>query len=543
MTDLRRLLSLLGAGWGWALAGVLLSAGVILANVALLALSGWFIAAMALAGHGGPMIEYFTPAAAIRGLAVLRSVGRYGERLVTHDATFRQLSALRIWFYERLEPLAPARLQGQRSGDLLSRMRADIDSLETFYLRVLVPSLAALLCVPLLVLFLARFSLAAAAVMLAGLLLAGLALPLLTQRLGSAPGAALAQARGQQAAALSALLRGYDELLLDGALPRQTSLCLEAGHTALAAQRRGARLAAAGNEGAGLVANLTLWAVLLVLLAAGPALSGPDFAMLGLFVLAGFEAVAALPAAYQALGEGRAAARRIFEIVDLPPALAEPAQPALAPARFDLRLSHLRMGYGGGPAVLRDLSLTVPEGACLGITGASGAGKTSLFNVLLRFWDYQSGRVEIGGQALRGLDGETMRGLCAVVAQRTHLFNTSIRENLLIARADATDAQLHDALRDAALLDEVLAMPRGLETLVGEAGQRLSGGQARRLSMARAFLKDAPILLLDEPTEGLDAQSEAAVLGAMARLIKGRTCLLISHRPQALRLATQRLAL
>uniref|UniRef100_UPI001F299334 thiol reductant ABC exporter subunit CydC n=1 Tax=Acidocella facilis TaxID=525 RepID=UPI001F299334 len=501
------------------------------------------IAAMALAGHGGPMIEYFTPAAAIRGLAVLRSVGRYGERLVTHDATFRQLSALRVWFYERLEPLAPARLQGQRSGDLLSRMRADIDSLETFYLRVLVPSLAALLCVPLLVVFLARFSFAAAAVMLAGLLLAGLALPLLTQRLGRAPGTALAAARGDQAAALSALLRGYDELLLDGALPRQTRLCLEAGSTALAAQRRGAGLAAAGKEGAGLVANLTLWAVLLVLLAAGPALSGPDFAMLGLFVLAGFEAVAALPAAYQALGEGLAAARRIFEIVDLPPALAEPARPALAPARFDLRVSQLRMGYGEGPAVLRDLSLRVPEGACLGITGASGAGKTSLFNVLLRFWDYQSGRVEIGGQELRGLDGETVRGLCAVVAQRTHLFNTSIRENLLIARADATETQLHDALRDAALLDEVLAMPRGLETLVGEAGQRLSGGQARRLSMARAFLKDAPILLLDEPTEGLDAQSEAAVLGAMARLIKGRTCLLISHRPQALRLATQRLAL
>ena len=546
MRDIRRLLILLGAGWGWALAGVLLSAGVILANVGLLALSGWFIAAMALAGHGGPMIEYFTPAAAIRGLSVLRAVGRYLERLVTHDATFRQLSRLRVWFYEALEPLAPARLQQQRAGDLLSRIRADIDSLENFYLRVLVPSLAALIAVPLLVLFLAGFSPGAALANLAGLGLAGVALPLLTQRCASAPGMRLTAQRGQLSADIADLARGYSELLLDNALPRQTELCQQGGTALLAAQRQGVRISALGGAAAALVANLTLWAVLVIALplAASGHLTGPDLAMLGLFVLASFEAVGGLPAAYQALGEGLAAARRIFEIAELPPAIQEPAPSHPAPTQFGLNVSHLRMRYGAdSPWVLRDISFAIPEGGSLGITGPSGAGKTSLLNILLRFWDYQAGDIEIGGVRLRALNGDTMRGLCAVVTQHTHLFNTSIRENLLIAQPDATDATLFDALRDAALLDEVLAMPDKLGTLVGEAGQFISGGQARRLAIARAFLKNAPILLLDEPTEGLDAHSEQDVLEALTRLMQGRTTLLVSHRPQALRLVDEVLAL
>ncbi len=546
MRDMRRLLVLLGAGWGWALAGVLLSAGVILANVGLLALSGWFIAAMALAGHGGPMIEYFTPAAAIRGLSVLRAVGRYLERLVTHDATFRQLSRLRVWFYEALEPLAPARLQQQRAGDLLSRIRADIDSLETFYLRVLVPSLAALIAVPLLVLFLAWFSPGAALANLAGLALAGVALPLLAQLFARAPGARLAAQRGRLSADIADFTRGFSELLLDNALPRQTALCLQGGTALLAAQRQGARISALGSTASNLVSSLTLWAVLIIALplVAGGRLSGPDLAMLGLFVLASFDAVGGLPAAYQALGESLAAARRIFEIADLPPAIQEPARPAQAPTKFGLWVSHLSMRYGEDtPWVLRDISFAVPEGGSLGITGPSGAGKTSLLNILLRFWTFQNGTIEIGGVGLRELDGETMRGLCAVVAQQTHLFNTSIRENLLIARPEATDTTLFDALRDAALLDEVLAMPDGLDTIVGEAGQFVSGGQARRLAIARAFLKDAPILLLDEPTEGLDALSEHAVLEALARLMRGRTSLLVSHRPQALRLVDEVLVL
>ena len=189
------------------------------------------------------------------------------------------------------------------------------------------------------------------------------------------------------------------------------------------------------------------------------------------------------------------------------------------------------------PWALEDISFVIPEGGCLAVVGHTGAGKTSLLNVLLRFWDFQEGRVEIGGVSLRELNGETVRGLCAVVAQQTHLFNTSIRENLRLARPGATEDELRAALRDADILDEVLAMPEGLDTMVGEVGTRLSGGQARRIAIARAFLKDAKLLILDEPTEGLDAVSERAVLDTIARLMRGRTTLLITHRPQALRYA------
>ncbi|MBB5373378.1 thiol reductant ABC exporter subunit CydC [Acidocella aromatica] len=540
MSDMWRLLKLLRGEWRWGLAGVGLSAVVSLANTALLGLSGWFIAAMALAGHGGPMIEYFTPAAAIRGLAILRTVGRYLERLVTHDATFRLLTRLRVWFYTRLEPLAPARLQQYRSGDLLSRIRADIDSLETFYLRVFVPGAAALIATPLMGAFLAWISPRVAGVDMVGLALAGVAVPLLAQRLGHRPGGEAVALRGRLTADIADLTRGFAELTVDQALASQMARCEETGVAQLGAQRRLAGIGAAGSVLGGLVAQLSLWLVLLLTLplADGERLSGPDIAMLGLLVLASFEITAPLPAAFKALGEIMAAARRIFEIADAVPATRDPARPEAAPRRFDVRVDGLTLRYGEGqPNVLEHLSFHVPQGGCLGIVGPSGAGKTSLLNVLLRFLEFQSGAVEIGGVPLGALEGETVRGLCAVVAQRTHLFNTSIRENLLVARPNATDAELHEALRQAALLNEVRAMPEGLETIVGEGGRNLSGGQARRIAIARAVLKDAPILLLDEPTEGLDAHSEQAVLEALTRLMRHRTTLLVTHRPQALRLA------
>ena len=258
--------------------------------------------------------------------------------------------------------------------------------------------------------------------------------------------------------------------------------------------------------------------------------------MIGLFVLASFDAVSALPAAYNALGQTLAAARRIFEIIDTSPAVREPSREVLPPAQFDVRVSNLKMRYAETQAwALDGISFVIPEGACLGVIGQTGAGKTSLLNVLLRFWDFQEGAIEIGGVSLRELNGETVRSLCAVVAQQTHLFNTSIRENLRLARPEATEDDLRAALRDADILDEVMAMPAGLDTMVGEAGAGLSGGQARRIAIARAFLKNAPLLILDEPTEGLDAVSERAVLDTIARLMRGRTTLLITHRPQALR--------
>ena len=538
MKDFRRLLGLLGAGWRWQATGILLGVAVILTNVGLLALSGWFIAAMGLMGLGLLRIDYFLPAAAIRALAILRTVGRYLERLVTHDATLRLLSDLRIWFYTHLEPLAPARLQTHRTGDLLSRIRADIDSLDNFYLRVLAPSVTAALCVLAIVLFLGHFSPGAALADLAGLLIVGLALPVLAFRLGRKPGQEAVARRGLLRADIADTVRGFEELQVFGALARQTARHY-ADYEALAqTQRRQTRVEAGTASATLVVMQMTMLVALVIIiaLASSKALPGPDVAMIALLVTASFDAVSGLPGAYRALGQTLAAARRIFEIVDTEPAVRDPASEAAPPGRFDITFSHVSLRYGAGDDwALRDVSLHIPAGSALGIMGPSGSGKTSLANILLRFWEFQEGEVRLGGVPIRQLSGETMRGFCAVISQQTHLFNTSIRENLRIAQPRASDAEMQEALRSAGILDEVRTMPEGLDTMVGEMGTQLSGGQARRVAIARAFLKDAPILILDEPTEGLDAFSERVVTDALARLMQGRTTLLITHRPQALR--------
>ncbi len=538
MKDLLRLLGLFKPYTRWLAAGIALSAGVILANVALLALAGWFITAMAIAGIGAGTINYFTPAAAIRGLAIIRSVGRYGERLVSHEATLTLLARLRAWFYEHLEPLAPARLQFYRGGDLLSRIRADIDTLDNFYLRVLAPSTAAALTVALMVGFIAWYSTGVAWAVLAGLLAAGVVLPLIAQRLGQTPGTRTVACRAALRSTVADAVRGAGELRVYGAAARQAAHIDRRSHTLIRPQRRQAGIDGLSAAAFGLITQLTLWlaVVIVVPLVARHELPGADLAMIALFVLASFEAVSALPAAFQALGETRAAARRIFEIVDTPPAVADPPREAQRPRQFGLRARGLRMRYDENAAwALDGVDLDVPAGGRLGIVGPTGAGKTSLFNVLLRFWDYQEGTFQIGGASLRAFNGETVRGWCAVVAQQTHLFNTSIRENLRLARPEVDEDTLLQALRQAHVFDEVMALPKGLDTIVGETGTRLSGGQARRIAIARSLLKDAPILVLDEPTEGLDAGAERTVLQALETLMAGRTTLLITHRPQALR--------
>ncbi|KQV70362.1 thiol reductant ABC exporter subunit CydC [Rhizobium sp. Root1220] len=546
MRDILRLLRLFGPYRAWIAAGIGLSVVVALSNVALLALSGWFIASMALSGLGNQMFNFFTPAAAIRGLAITRTVARYLERVVTHEATLRLLSELRVWFYGRLEPLAPAGLQFYRGSDLLSRLRADIDSLDNFYLRILAPVVSAAICVVALLAAVSFISPKVAFINGLGLLMAGIALPLLAQWSGRGPGARLVTTRAALRAAVTDSCRGAGELRVYGAVGRQGVHLEELAHALIADQRRLVRIKGLFSGLSTLAAQISMWGALIVIIPVIHAGTLPpaDLALVAFFVLSSFDTIAPLPTAFQSLGETLAAARRIFEIADAEPAAVEP-QPATAlPTRFDIEASALRMRYSHDAAwALDGVSFHLPQGGALGIVGPSGSGKSSLLNVLLRFWDYQGGEVTVGGVPLQLLGGEQVRTLYAVVAQQSHLFNASIRDNLLLARPAATEEELREALRRAAVLDEVLAFPRGLDTYVGEAGARLSGGQMRRITIARAFLKDAPILLLDEPTEGLDARSEQLVLQALKQLMRDRTTLVITHHPEVLTLVDQVLAL
>jgi ATP-binding cassette subfamily C protein CydC len=546
LRELRWLLSLTRPYLGWMLAGVALATLVILSNVALLAVSGWFITAMAFSGLTGAVINYFTPAAAIRGLAISRTVGRYLERLVTHEATFKLLAGLRQWFFEHLEPLAPARLQYLQGGDLLSRIRADIDSLENAYLRIFSPTLAALLASLLMVIFLLFWSPAIALANLIGLILAGVVLPFITLKLGLHSGKAIVEARADLRQRTSETLRGMAELTLYGNPSRRMTEIQTENTALITPQRQQNRIDATSSAASGLISQLT-WLGVIVLaigLVQSGALNGPELVMLAFFAMASFEAVAALPLAFRAYGETANAAKRILDLVEAKPAVTEPAQPQPAPTRFDIQFNQVSLRYpGAAKNALSEISFSLPQGQKLALRGASGSGKTSITQILLKFWDVEAGAIYLGGQNLHDLSGDTVRSLCAVVSQQVHLFNTSIAANLTLAKPDATKDELFEACRAAAILDEILALPDGFDTLVGEAATHLSGGQARRIAIARALLKNAPILILDEPTEGLDAITEERVTAALERLLVDRTAIIITHRPKLLTLADQILTL
>lgn len=525
--------------------GVLLSVIVIISNVVLLGLSGWFITSMALAGAGSLALEFFTPAAAIRGLAVLRTFARYLERLVSHDATLRLLSVLRVWFYKQLAPLAPARLQDFRDGDVLARLRADIDSLDNFYLRILTPAIAGLISAIIILAGLYWFSPSVALIDAVVLILAGVIVPAIVAAATKASGNKIAGVRSSVQAGSTDLIRGLGELQMVGAVVHQTDHLRQLSQQLIGAQRRQAWMSGTGGALSALMGQLGMFIAFILLFTPGHAsgITASEIVMLLFTVLASTEAVAGLPAAFAALGTTREAARRLFSMTELTPAIVLPESSPM-PESNELTFASVTMRYApDAPVVLDKLSFTVPVGHCLAILGPSGAGKTTILNLVQGFWDTTEGDVLIGGRPVRTLSEDALRQTISIVSQKTYLFNASIRDNLRLVSPDVDDAALWDALTRASLADEVRSFPQGLDTLVGELGVRLSGGQARRIAIARAYLSHAPIVLLDEPTEGLDAVNTGLVLNCLKDLIKGKTTLLVTHQIQPLSLANSRLLL
>lgn len=528
-----RLLGLLRPWWGWMALGMLLALVSTLAGIGLLTLSGWFIASMAIAGAGGVALNYFTPAALIRGFAILRSGGRYLERLVTHEATLRALGGLRIWLFARLLPLAPARTGVLRDAELFSRLRADIDGLEHLYLAVLVPLAVALAALPLVVILQAFYLWPVALLTLLLALLAGVLLPWWAWHRGEVPGArTIEQAAALRAAAADAL-QGAAELALYGG-----EAMLAARIAGLTADQQDARATLDGLQArAGALVPLAaqLAAAGSVLLGSAAlragALAAPDLALLALLALAAFEAIAPLPEALAQLGATLTAAARVFALADASPAVTDANPPLPLPARGDLALRDVHLRYAeAAPWALEGVDLDLPQGHRVALLGPSGAGKSSVVAALLRLYPIQHGRITLGGCPLAACRGDDVRAAIAVVEQRTHIFNASLLDNLLLARPDASAAMVEAAVTAAQLDGFVAGLPEGYDTWLGEAGARLSGGEARRVAIARALLADRPILVLDEPTEGLDAVTAQRLYAALAPRVQGRSVLVITHR-------------
>lgn len=394
MKDLWRLLPLIRPYAGWIALGILLSRSTLIANVTLMAVSGWFIASMAIAGAAGVSMNYFTPAAIIRACAIVRTGGRYGERLVTHEATLRLLAGLRVWLYERLEPLAPAGLQRYRSGDLLSRIRADIDALDSFYLRILAPTVTAILGALVFILFLLAYDSRLALILAAFLLLAGGGIPWLARILGDAPGRRVVALKSDLRSTIVDGVQGLVELQGYGAADAQAARIAGLSQQLAHEQQRLSGITGLSKGTLGLSANLAMWLLVwtAIPLVQDGVIAPPELAMLTLFTLAAFEAMIPLPAAFQAIGETQAAARRVLEIADTKPQVSAPQCPAPLPRGFGIALKGVHFTYPDvdRPALV-EIDLDCPEGAKVAIIGPTGSGKTTLINLLLRFWAPERG--------------------------------------------------------------------------------------------------------------------------------------------------------
>jgi thiol reductant ABC exporter CydC subunit len=514
-----------------------LGAATIMFGVGLMATAGYLISR---AAERPAILSLMVAIVAVRCFGLGRPVLRYLERLVSHDVALRGLSSVRQRVYQRIEPLAPGQLGCYRSGDLLSRMVADVDGLQNLYLRGLEPPLVALVAGSLSVGVAAAFAPLAGLVLAAGLLSCAILLPALTAAMASRARSRQAAARGALGASIIETMGCAPEIVAFGAETGRLAELARADHELVQVARRDA-LASGTAEGVGLlITGATVAGVLAVAVSASGAchLDRVLIAMLGLLALASFEAVTPLAATARELSSTLAAGRRVLELTDHRAAIRDPAEPAPLPRwPFAVEFAGVRARYPGqSRPALDGFSLRVEPGEHVAIVGPSGAGKTTAVNLLLRFLDPERGRVTLGGRDLRAYRQADLRSAISVAGQDSHLFSVSIRQNVALARPGATEAQIERALRRAAIWDWVSGLPDGLETLVGEQGRELSGGQRQRIVLARAFLAEAPVLVLDEPTAHLDSETAEVLIQDVLSEAEGMTVVLITHRGEGLEL-------
>ena len=545
MTIFVRLLAFLAPVHRRVALAILLGCATVASNMGLLGMAAYLIAAAALK----PLLILLTlPIYIVRFMGVSRAVARYAERLVAHDVTFRLLAVLRARVYARLAPLAPARLLAYRSGDVLARLVGDVEELQHLYLGVVAPLVVAIAIAALTSSLFALFSRTLAWVALAFLVAAGAGVPLLAGVLSRGLGRRQLTARAALHTEIVDGLQGVQDVLACGHPDRYRRGVATLDGALARVQRRVALTGGARQAVHDLLMNLAMWTllVLAIPLVAARAIDGVYLGFLALIILASFEAVQPLGPAVQSLGRSLAAGGRLFEVIDATPVVTDPDAPLPAPTGAGLDVDGVTFSYdrdddparagddNDDDAALRGITFSLRPGRRVAIVGPSGSGKSTIVRLIVRAWDPARGTIRLGGADIRRYRLDDLRAAVGVVAQDTYIFTDTMRGNLLLARPDATDGDLARALEQAQLADFIRDLPDGLDTWVGEHGLRLSGGERQRLAIARALLKDAPLLILDEATANLDPLTERAVLDALDALMRGRTVLLITHRLVAL---------
>lgn len=516
--------------WRQILLALILSVLTISSHIGLMAASAYLLARAAL--HP-PILDLMVTIVGVRFFGLSRAVFRYLERYVSHEVTFRVLGQIRVKFYQGLEPLAPARLLSFRSGDLLERIVADVETQQNLYLRVFAPPIIAIMVLFSYGYFLSRFDGRLPIILAVCFLVGGLGIPWGVKILSQGIGGRLVTLKAKLATQVGDVFQGMTELVAYGQAQTHLEKIQQTDKTLRLKQRRIAYLSALSSALTVMIANLGLWLVLVlgILLVEHKIIRGVNLGMLALGTFSSFEALYPLALVPHHLEENRAAADRLLELIEAEPAVKNSGQLPPQPERLDVAFHDVSFRYAPDePWALNRLSFRVPQGGKAALVGPSGAGKTSVVNLLLRFWEWNEGQIELGKHSLREYNQEDVRGYVGVVTQRTHLFNATIRENLLLAKPDATDGELIQASQQAKLHDFILSLPQGYDSFVGEGGFSLSGGQRQRLAIARVLLKNAPILVLDEAMAGLDPLTERTVLDEVYQLMEGRTILVITHR-------------
>lgn len=540
MSTFRRTLTFVGKYKGRTLLAVFLGFLTIGANIGLMGTSGYLIAKAALQPES--VLLLWVPIIGVRFFGISRGVFRYVERLVSHDVTFRILASLRTWIYERLEPRGTVLLENQRSGDVLSAVISDVNEMQNLYLRVLAPPAVALLCGILGIGVAAAYDLRFGLILAVMLVLAGVLIPAVAHVTNRRRGEELVRQRAALYADAADLIMGLPELLVYGQADA-AAVKLAGTQGRISTAQKGQNRTAALTSGLMVACTqLAMWLILLAaipLVAAGT-MDGIYLPVVAMVALASFEAVAPMPQTFQQFGTIMAAADRLFKLADegterlREEEIAEPdaLPPNPLPAEgFDIHLEQVSFRYGEDePLALDRVSLELPRGRRIAVVGESGAGKSSLLQLLLKLRPYQSGSIKLDGQDLGGLPDEAVRDRFAVVSQSIQLFNETVRDNLLLARPGAAEEELVQAAKTAMIHDTIEALPEGYDTLVGEWGAMLSGGERQRLALARALLRDAPVLLFDEPTTGLDSVTEEAFLRQAEAAFQGKSVLWITHK-------------
>ncbi|ENH4361460.1 cysteine/glutathione ABC transporter ATP-binding protein/permease CydC [Vibrio fluvialis] len=532
MRDLLPYLKLYKKHWFGLTLGMLLAFVTLCASIGLLTLSGWFLSAAAVAGLtiARETFNYMLPGAFVRGFAMGRTAGRWGERVVSHNATFKLLTDLRIFFFEKLAPMIPGRVSNLRDADLLNRLVADIDAMDHVYLRLISPVTVGVLGIAALTTLLCWFDMALGLTLGSVLLVLLLVWPVMFYKLGKRNGAELTQHKAEMRVATLDWLQGYSELTIFGAESRYRDAIYAAQEKLLANQKVNASFT-------GLASALLLlangWTLVLMLWLAADGVNGqapdPMIALVVFATMASVELLMPIAGAFQHLGQTLTSARRLNEIILSEPDVKFPSEETRHSGQFDITFENLTFNYSGGeqPA-LKDVSLTIPAGNKVAIVGQTGSGKSTLIQLLCRYWDAQQGDIRIAGTRLQEWKESDLRAAISVVSQRVDILNGSLRDNLIMAKPTANDNEL-SAILERVGLSKLLEAP-GLDAWLGDGGRQLSGGEKRRIGIARALLHNGPILLLDEPTEGLDKQTEQQIMALFQSHFENKTVIFITHR-------------